>query len=348
MRNALLILFLSALVSGAQIFTNYGEIVEVTSTGIRTASPYPITNAVQITAGTPSSRWMGALFQHGEWLSFGDTATSVRYTMPDPVPTNVVYLAHGWLHGYGITDDGNVFDYGGSLTTDSSVANFQPSEYHWVSNPITPGLWTNAIKTSCGDGHSALLTADGRVNVRGTRSSVYAANTITNGVDLHSCWHGLGVLKSDGTVTYAGASVEHGYQTVPANATNGWRLSGGMEFFALITSNKTVVAWGRNDTGQCDVPEDLTNVVQVAGGRYNAFALLEDGSIRTWGGNASWHTNLPSSVTNVAIIAGGQANMVFLKNVSGGEGGGAPELPPQSKLAASRFRVTNLRIGGIQ
>jgi hypothetical protein len=49
----------------------------------------------------------------------------------------------------------------------------------------------------------------------------------------------------------------------------------------------TVVAWGRNDDGQCDVPAPNSGFVAVAGGYAHSLGLKSDGSIAIWGYNSS-------------------------------------------------------------
>ena len=66
-------------------------------------------------------------------------------------------------------------------------------------------------------------------------------------------------------------------------------------FFVLaLKSNGKVVAWGRNDHGQCSVPGDLTNAVAVAAG----FSLQTSTNLKVAN---SW-----SVITNSLQIGNGQ------------------------------------------
>lgn len=50
-----------------------------------------------------------------------------------------------------------------------------------------------------------------------------------------------------------------------------------------LRNDGTVVAWGRNEYGQCNVPHDLPPAVHVSVGFNHSTALLDDGRIRCWG-----------------------------------------------------------------
>ena len=44
-----------------------------------------------------------------------------------------------------------------------------------------------------------------------------------------------------------------------------------------------VVAWGDNDSSQCQVPAGSTSVVGVAGGESHSLALKANGTVTAWG-----------------------------------------------------------------
>lgn len=68
-------------------------------------------------------------------------------------------------------------------------------------------------------------------------------------------------------------------------------------------SGSMVVAWGRNNGGQCNVPPSLRDVVAVAGGEKSSYALKADGRVIGWGGTTTAITNVLVALTNATRIA---------------------------------------------
>lgn len=56
-----------------------------------------------------------------------------------------------------------------------------------------------------------------------------------------------------------------------------------------------VVAWGRNEEGQCDVPTNaLSNATKVAAGAWHSAAIV-NGEVVVWGSNTSLQGVVPDS-----------------------------------------------------
>jgi len=53
----------------------------------------------------------------------------------------------------------------------------------------------------------------------------------------------------------------------------------------LDSLGDTIVAWGRNDSGNCDVPAPNAGFVSVAAGQDHCLGVRADGSIIAWGYN---------------------------------------------------------------
>ena len=75
----------------------------------------------------------------------------------------------------------------------------------------------------------------------------------------------------------------------------------------------TVVAWGRNDDGQCNTPTELGGVTAIDGGQNHTVALSADGSVLAWGSNSVGQCNTPAGLGVVAAIAAGEIHTVVLK-----------------------------------
>ncbi len=85
-------------------------------------------------------------------------------------------------------------------------------------------------------------------------------------------------LKDDSPVIIEPASPQEGYRELKNEAVY-------IAHAVALRKDGTVVAWGRNEYGQCNVPKDLPPAVHVGAGFNHSIALLEDGTIRCWGQN---------------------------------------------------------------
>jgi alpha-tubulin suppressor-like RCC1 family protein len=111
-----------------------------------------------------------------------------------------------------------------------------------------------------------------------------------------------------------------------------------------LLSNGQVMAWGRNDLGQCGngttttpittpgyvltaAGTPLTNVIQIAGGENNGIALKSDGTVWVWGSDGNNQTG----------VCGG-ANALYAIQVAG--------LPQIVKIASGDFNFFALGVDG--
>ncbi len=72
-----------------------------------------------------------------------------------------------------------------------------------------------------------------------------------------------------------------------------------------LKSDSTVVAWGKNDYGQCDVPWPNAGFVAVAAGYDHSVGLKSDGTVVAWGRNNYGQCTVPESSAGFAAIAAG-------------------------------------------
>jgi alpha-tubulin suppressor-like RCC1 family protein len=95
-------------------------------------------------------------------------------------------------------------------------------------------------------------------------------------------------------------------------------IAAGGEHSLAVKMDGTVVAWGRNVSGEAKVPAGLRNVVAVsAGGRSStgfSVALRRDGTAVAWGDNSNAQTSIPPGLTNVIAISAGMDHCLALKN----------------------------------
>ena len=94
-------------------------------------------------------------------------------------------------------------------------------------------------------------------------------------------------------------------------------VAAGGEHSLALKADGTVVAWGRNLSGEATVSAGLSNVIAIAaGGRSGSgfsLALKRDGRVVAWGDNAHLQTSVPNGLSNVVSIAAGTEHCLALK-----------------------------------
>ncbi|MGL4398834.1 MAG: hypothetical protein ACRCXD_03110 [Luteolibacter sp.] len=79
-----------------------------------------------------------------------------------------------------------------------------------------------------------------------------------------------------------------------------------------VLSDKTVVAWGNNDSGQTTIPSGLMDVVEVSAGRAHSLALRSNGSVVAWGNNQQGQCDVPPGLgAVVSVKAGGHYSLAL-------------------------------------
>jgi hypothetical protein len=109
-------------------------------------------------------------------------------------------------------------------------------------------------------------------------------------------------LRSDGIVVAWGRN-DDGQCDVPVGSYRA--IGAGADFSLAVRSDGAIAAWGYDGAGQVsDVPEG-TNFVTVDGGEFFAVALRSDGSIAAWG-NDRWGqvSGVPAGTDFVSVVAG--------------------------------------------
>ena len=93
-------------------------------------------------------------------------------------------------------------------------------------------------------------------------------------------------------------------------------LIGGADHLLALRSDGTVVAWGKDDTGQATVPSDLSGtIVGMSAGDNHSTVLFSDGTCRNWGDVSS--ANDFTDIRPVPeAIASGRGFDIAIKNDS--------------------------------
>ena len=94
----------------------------------------------------------------------------------------------------------------------------------------------------------------------------------------------------------------HGQSDVP-DGNDFVAVHGGNNHGIAIREDGSIIAWGRDDEGQCTGPNSCgdSNFVAVAAGSYHSVAMREDGSLVAWGDNSEGQCDVPSGNDFVAL-----------------------------------------------
>lgn len=247
-----------------------------------------LTNAIQISS---KAQWSLALRSDGSLLAWGNN----NYGQTDVPPgTNFIWACAG-------------FDCGGAVRSDGTVAVWGATNgwTYWPSTTIT-----DAVEVSLGDGHCAVLHANGTVTVPyGWRKSVTNIPPgLSNVVAIDSTWYAVMALTRSGNVVSWGEHSQPGSYLVapgPLYTNNIAKIACGYYALYSIDSNGVLRCWGTtNQYGELNVPATLTNCTSVAGGACTTLAIDNHGRAYAWGYNGTGQTNLPSGLTNVTFVYG--------------------------------------------
>ncbi len=81
-----------------------------------------------------------------------------------------------------------------------------------------------------------------------------------------------------------------------------------------LKSDGTIVAWGGNDWGQCDVPAPNEGFAAVAAGTFHSLGLRTDGTIVAWGSDLYGQGDVPTPNEDFAAVSAGGNYSLGLKH----------------------------------
>ena len=228
-----------------------------------------------------ASNLMGVVVSSNAQLTFGPVAAWGLNTsgecLPPPGLSNVVAVAGNYQDGYALTANGNIVNWGLSLTLPANATN--------VIAISAPGSYRSG----------AGLRADGSVVTWGAVPEPPA--TVSNLVAVAAGNSGFCIgLRAEGSVVGWGGT---GLAIIPTGLNHVTAIACGNTHVLALRSDGTVVAWG-SDAGAI-VPAGLANVTAIAAGNTHSLALKANGTVTAWGSGTG--TNLPAGLTNVSAIA---------------------------------------------
>lgn len=215
------------------------------------------------------------------------TASSPSYISNfPPRDTEVVDLAACMGHVVAVLSNGEVWGWGNGQQDQLG----EPAEVVWQPRQIK-GLRFNAARVVCGKDFTAVFGSpdEGNVAIFGVkkrdRFGIKAGipDDLHGRNDVQATWGGVYIIKYDGNLTAWGRD-DHGQlplQSLPKIKA----ISAGSEHVLALTADKTVLAWGWGEHGNCGQPVDEQKDVK---GRWNALEF--DGNPVAVGGGCatSW------------------------------------------------------------
>jgi hypothetical protein len=81
-----------------------------------------------------------------------------------------------------------------------------------------------------------------------------------------------------------------------------------------LKADGSIVAWGQNDSKQCNVPSPNSGFVAIAAGEYHSLGLKSDGSIVAWGQNIQGQCDIPTPNLGFTALAAGTNHSLGLKS----------------------------------
>lgn len=208
-------------------------------------------------------------------LDCGSAGNAPCRRTPTDVPglTNAIGVAAGFNHSLVLLADGTAVSFG--QNTRGQLGYTTPSAADQLTPQAIPGL-VDVVQLAAGSTHSAALTRDGRVWVWGDNQ--------------------YGIL-ADGTSDL----LVHSTPTAVAGLTNVVSIASSNSTMLALLADGSVVAWGRNQSGQAGngvasttiltaptpvltaASTPLTNIESIGGDGFVSLAVTRAGGLYTWG-----------------------------------------------------------------
>ena len=337
----------------------YGEMGDGNGGGAVHYTPTLVSNLTGVVSIASGENYGMALKENGTVWTWGygyagrlGNGTNLNQDLPVMVTNlaSVYSIAAGQTHALAVCSNSLVYAWGdnaqGQLGDGTSLSKFAPVQVIGVSN---------IVSLAAGESFSLALDSSGQVwawgqNTYGQLGRGYTSTKETNAMIVPGLENVVAIsagtafglaLQADGKLMFWGrhefgqsSRGEFDFRANIGTATVTTNLSAiaAGAYHNLALQGDSVVAWGRNNSGQIGnnsildqpSPVSVTNGVQaVSAGIGHSLVLKTNGSLLAWGLNANnqlgdgttTQRNLPnpitnniSSVTMVAISAGGNHN----------------------------------------
>jgi alpha-tubulin suppressor-like RCC1 family protein len=138
-----------------------------------------------------------------------------------------------------------------------------------------------------------------------------ACSTVRSACLILPCLATATHAQSGSTVFAYGAN-EHGQCEARQVVVGAVQVSAGDHSVAM-RADGSIVAWGLNDSGQCNVPVNLGPVAFIGTGLNHTLAGMRDGTVRAWGQNTDGQCNVPPGLNDAIQVEGGWKQSAALR-----------------------------------
>jgi alpha-tubulin suppressor-like RCC1 family protein len=213
-----------------------------------------------------------------------------------------------------LADGGIEFKITGTISTNTYYKVLAISSLDGIIKHLVPGFAAQQLVEFDTNTTTPTIPPVSTSRVAQWGDRILGFGTLTDIKSIAAGWHHSLALKYDGTVVAWGKNTS-GQSTVPAGLSGVKAISGGELHSLALKSDGTVVAWGDNTFGQADVPAGLNGVKAISAGRNHSLALKNDGTVVRWGLTlGATQDTVTNGLSGVTAISAGNGHCLALKN----------------------------------
>lgn len=234
--------------------------------------PSNLGRVIGISAGRAHSL---AIKPDGSIVTWGDGAPAITGSLP-----RISQVAAGFYHSVALGTNGLVYSWG-----DEPLLK-------------TPAGLNSVVAIAAGEQHTMALRANGTVVVWGVNSSgqLNVPNNLSGVTAIAAGDNHCLALLSNGRVVGWG---DNRFGQAPASvAINATAITAGTAHSAAILADGSVKVWGDFNLGQWAVPSNLGRVTQIAAGGNCVLVITTNRTIRAWGEPGASLLNVTSPLPN--------------------------------------------------
>ena len=253
------------------------------------------------------------------WFPWREPAGSL-YAYPKG--NDFTQVAMGYMHGYGLKEDGTIRYWGITAGTRIPVwlsrgESITGGVGGWSSVGNAFGVTANPLGTAGSTGTVVTSTSSSSV---AWNTSIIDSKNLFNGLVFSVYYKPISApfnrfhLRDDTGYPYSDV-----YFTLLSPGLSSVS-SGVNSAIGIYTNSVGLTAWGDNRSGQCNIPAAVgftSGFLGIAMGASFGAAILSNGGVTAWGDNTYGQRNIPTGLTATAIAAGSFHTVAVIKTSKG-------------------------------